>query len=103
MSNKSYAVLLVLAGIVCGILVVSLSSSPASAKLPTEGRITVKPGLGKAPQRVVPPLVARPNIHVYPVGVGKNPNQSTRAYAYIVIDGKIWHCEGTDARRVNLQ
>jgi len=95
MSNKGYAVLLLLAGMVCGILIVSLASSPASAKLPAEGRNAtmnvseiVRPG-------PVPPVVA-PNIRVYPVGVGGKSN----AYAYIVKDGQLWHCEGIMARKV---
>lgn len=43
MSKKGYAVLLVLAGMICGMLLVSLASSPASAKLPNEEQIITTP------------------------------------------------------------
>ena len=43
MSNKFYAVLLVLAGMVCGMLLFSLASSPASGKLTDESRATEQP------------------------------------------------------------
>lgn len=99
MSNKCYAVLLVLAGMVVGILLVSLTSSQASAKLPTEERAIVKP----VPTKVippVPPVVARSSIRVYPVGTGGKDDES--AYAYIVKDGKLWYCEDTMARQVSF-
>ena len=100
MSNKCYAVLLVLAGMVCGILLVSLASSPASAKLPTEGRVNAKPVPVIAfPGGAVPPVVARTNIRVYPAGVVERGI----AYAYVVKDGKLWYCEGRKALAVGLQ
>ncbi len=98
MSNKVYAVLLVLAGIVGGVLVVSLSSSPAAAKLPTDERIIVQPGLNTVPS-TVRPVVAPVNIRVYPVGV----TERGQGIAYVVKDGKLWHCEGTTAREVNFR
>lgn len=99
MSNKVYAVLLVLAGMVCGILVVSLSSSPAAAKLPTEDLVIAQP-----PKVVVPPvrpLVTGGSISVYPVGMSRSeaPNNP---HAYVVKDGKLWHCQGTTAREVRF-
>jgi len=69
MSNKGYAVLLVLAGMIGGILVVSLTSSPAAAKLPTEERNTTRAVPTIAPPKSVPPVVALPDIRVYPVGM----------------------------------
>lgn len=99
MSNKGYAVLLVLAGMVCGILLVSLSSSPAAAKLPTEERGTTRAVPTIAPHGSVSPFAAAPNIHVYPVGLGVN----NIAFAYVVKDGKLWYCEGEKARAVGLQ
>lgn len=101
MSKKGYAVVLVLAGMVCGILLVSLISSPASAKLPTEERIIVESGLGKAPTKALPPVVAFPNIQVYPVGTGGKDDDNS--YAYIVKDGKLWYCENTLAREVKFR
>ena len=96
MSNKGYAILLVLAGMVCGILVVSLTSSPATAKLPAEGLIitTPKGAIGSST-----PVVARQNIRVYPVGT----SQSGRAHAYVVKDGELWHCENTIAYKVKFR
>ena len=101
MSNKSYAVLLVLAGMVCGILVVSLASSPASAKLPAEGQNTTMNASTTAPPVSVRPLVAPPEIRVYPVGMGGKNDEE--AYAYIVKDGQLWFCEDTMARKVNFR
>ena len=102
MSNKGYAVLLVLAGMVCGILVVSLSSSPAAAKLPTEERNTTRAVPTIAPPVAVPPFVAIPDIRVYPVGMERSGSQHN-PHAYIVKDGKLYHCEGTTAREVRLR
>jgi len=99
MSNKGYAVLLVLAGMICGILLVSLTSSQAAAKLPTEERVIAKP----VPTKVippVPPVVTFPNIHVYPVGTGGKDDDT--AYAYIVKDGKLWLLEGTTGRQIHF-
>ncbi|MGB2807002.1 MAG: hypothetical protein WBC22_04650 [Sedimentisphaerales bacterium] len=101
MSNKSYAVLLVLAGMVCGILLVSLASSPAAAKLPAEGRNTTMNVSTTARPGAMPPVVAAPNIRVYPVGMGGKDDKT--ASAYIVIGDKIWYCEDTIGRRVSLQ
>ena len=101
MSNKGYAVLLVVAGMVCGILLVSLASSPAAAKLPAEGRNTTMNVSTTARPGAMPPVVAAPSIRVYPVGMGGKNDED--AHAYIVIDGKIWHCKDTIARRVSLQ
>lgn len=101
MSKKGYAVLLVLAGMICGLLLVSLTSSPATAKLPTEGRITVEPGLGKAPAKALPPVVHFPNMYVYPVGTGGKDDENS--YAYIVKDGKLWYCENTLVREVKFR
>jgi hypothetical protein len=110
MSNKGYAVLLVLAGIVCGILLVSLTSSPASAKLPTEVRETEQPApvialpgaMKPFPARTTTtptrPVLARTDIRVYPVGVVERGI----GYAYVVKDGKLWYCEGEKARSVGL-
>lgn len=107
MSNKCYAVVLVLAGMVCGILLVSLASSPASASLPTEGRNTTMNVSTTSRPRAVPPVAfpgaaspfaAAPNIHVYPVGI----IERGIAYAYIVKDGKLWYCEGEKVRAVGL-
>jgi len=100
MSKKGYAVVLVLAGMVCGILLVSLTSSSASAKLPTEERAIVKPVRAIAPPKSVPPMVAPPEIRVYPVGTGGKDDESS--YAYIVKDGKLWYCEDTMARQVSF-
>jgi len=100
MSSKGYAVLLVLAGVVCGILVVSLTSVPAAAKLPTEERVIAQPPKIVAPP-VRRPVVATGNIRVYPVGMGGN-NNLNNAHAYIVKDGKLWHCEDTTARAVRF-
>jgi hypothetical protein len=100
MSKKGYAVLLVLAGMICGMLLVSLVSSPAAAKLPAERRITVEPGLNK-PLRVVQPVVARPNIHVYPVGTGGKDDD--KSFAYIIKDGKLWYCQDTLTREVKFR
>ncbi len=101
MSNKCYAVLLVLAGMVCGILLVSLASSPASAKLPSEGRNTTLAVPTVAFPGAAPPVVAAPNIRVYPVGTGGKDDEKT--YAYIVKDGQLWHCEDTMARKVSFR
>ncbi|MHC4086346.1 MAG: hypothetical protein ACYSWZ_08465 [Planctomycetota bacterium] len=101
MSNKCYAVLLVLAGMVCGILLVSLASSPAAAKLPAEGRETTRAVSTTVRPVSVPPVVALPNIRVYPVGMGGKDDQN--ASAYIVIDGKIWYCKDTMASKVNFR
>lgn len=101
MSNKSYVVLLVLAGMVCGILIVSLASSPAAAKLPTEERVVAKPVPARtptSPTRPTRPVVARPGIRVYTVGVVERGV----AFAYVVKDGKLWYCEGEKARSVGL-
>ncbi|MHC4099159.1 MAG: hypothetical protein ACYSUY_19440 [Planctomycetota bacterium] len=100
MSNKCYAVLLVLAGMVCGILLVSLASSPAAAKLPTEGRVIAKPVPTRtttSPTRLTRPVVARPNIRVYPVGMsGSNAN------AYVVKDGKLWYLVGKSVNSIKI-
>ncbi|MHC4149670.1 MAG: hypothetical protein ACYSR5_09325 [Planctomycetota bacterium] len=101
MSNKSYAVLLVLAGMVCGILLVSLASSPAAARLPAEGRATTGAVPTIAPHGAESPFVARPNIRVYPVGTGGKDDD--KSYAYIVKDGKLWHCEGIMIREVKFR
>ena len=101
MSNKGYAVLLVLAGMVCGILLVSLTSSLAEAKLHSESR---NPTMNEsAPVRPVPvrPMIARQNISVYPVGTGGKDDKSS--YAYLVKDGKLWYCEDTIAREVSFR
>jgi hypothetical protein len=99
MSNKNYAVLLVLAGMVCGILLVSLASSPAAARLPDDGRNATMNVSATAPPVSVPPMVAPSNIRVYPVGTG-GKNES--AYAYIVIDGKLWLLEGATGRQIRF-
>jgi hypothetical protein len=99
MSKKGYAVVLVLAGMVCGILLVSLASSPAAAKLPAEGRNTTMNVSTIAPPVSVPPEVEPSNIRVYPVGVGGKSN----AYAYIVKDGQLWYCDGAMARKVSFR
>jgi len=101
MSNKGYAVLLVLAGMVCGILLVSLTSSQAAAKLPTEERGTTRAVPTIAPPKSIPPVVAHPEIRVYPVGTGGKDDESS--YAYIVKDGKLWYCEDTMAREVSFR
>ncbi|MBN2272075.1 MAG: hypothetical protein JXN61_15785 [Sedimentisphaerales bacterium] len=100
MSNRGYAVLLVLAGVVCGILAVSLASSPAAAKLPTEDRVIAQPVKAITPS--VRPAVAAGNIRVYPVGMGGNNNRND-AHAYVVKDGKLWHCENATAHEVNFR
>lgn len=102
MSNKCYAVLLVLAGMVCGILLVSLTSSPASAKLPDEGRGTTRAVPAIAFPGASQPVVAAPNIRVYPVGVDRSGAQN-RPHAYIVKDGILWCCEETTARQVHFR
>jgi hypothetical protein len=96
MSNKGYAVLLVLAGMVFGILLVSLASSPAAAKLPDDGPVVARP----VPPRTTPvrPVVASREIRVYPVGVVERG----AAFAYVVKDGKLWYCEGQNASPVRL-
>jgi streptogramin lyase len=86
---------------VCGILLVSLSSSPASAKLPAEGRETTLAVSTVAFPGAAQPAVPAGQIRVYPVGTGGKDDD--KAYAYIVIDGKIWYCEDTIGRRVSLQ
>jgi hypothetical protein len=101
MSNKGYAVLLVLAGMVCGILLVSLASSPAAAKLPAEGRETTRAVPTIARPGAVQPVVARPNIRVYPVGMGGKDDET--ANAYIVKDGQLWFCEDSMARKVTFR
>ena len=101
MSKKGYAVMLVLAGMICGILLVSLASSPAAAKLPTEGRETTQPAPVIARPRAVQPVVARPSIRVYPVGTGGKDDE--KSYAYIVKDGKLWYCQDTLAREVKFR
>ena len=101
MSNKCYAVLLVVAGMVCGILLVSLSSSPAAAQLLAEGQNTTMNVSTTARPGAMPPVVARPNIRVYPVGTGGKDDET--AYAYIVKDGQLWFCESTMARKVNFR
>jgi len=100
MNNKSYAVLLVLAGVVCGILVVSLTSSPAAAKLPTEERVIAQPPRLVAPP--VRPVAAAGNIRVYPAGMG-GTNKRYDAYAYVVKDGELWYCEEAKARKVSFR
>ncbi len=110
MSNKCYAVVLVLAGMIGGILFVSLASSPATAKLPNEGRETTR-AVPTVPPRVsvppvafpgaMPPVVARSNIRVYPVGMGGKNDEE--AYAYVIKDGQLWLCEDTLARKVNFR
>ena len=101
MSNKGYAVLLVLAGMVCGILLVSLASSPAAARLPDDGQKTTMNVSTTARTRAMPPVVARQDIRVYPVGVGGKGDESS--YAYIVKDGKLWYCEDSTTRQVRLR
>jgi hypothetical protein len=101
MSNKCYAVLLLLAGMVCGILLVSLASSPAAAKLPTEGQETTRAVPTIARPVSVRPVVAAPNIRVYPVGMGGKDDET--ASAYIVKDGQLWYCEDSMARKVNFR
>ncbi|MHC4642102.1 MAG: hypothetical protein ACYS32_10690 [Planctomycetota bacterium] len=101
MSNKGYAVLLVLAGMVAGILLVSLTSSPAEAKLPTEERNTTMNTSEPARPPSVRPMVAPPNIRVYPVGTGGKNDETS--YAYIVKDGKVYHCKDTSAYQVRLR
>ena len=102
MSNKGYAVLLVLAGMVCGILLVSLASSPAAAKLPDEGRNATMNASEPARPKSVPPVVAAPKIRVYPVGMERSGSQHN-PHAYVVKDGKLWNCEGTTARQVTFR
>jgi len=114
MSKKGYAVLLILAGMICGMLLVSLTSSPAAAKLPDEGRETTQPApviarpgaVQPVPARTTPtrptlPAVARPSIRVYPVGTGGKDDE--KSYAYIVKDGKLWYCQDTLAREVKFR
>ena len=103
MSNKGYAVLLVLAGMVFGILLVSLTSSPAAARLPEEGRVIEKPVPVRATTPTMPPrpVLARPDILVYPVGTGGKDDDKT--FAYIVKDGKLYYCEDTITREVNFR
>ena len=114
MSKKGYAVSLVLAGMVFGMLLVSLVSSPAAAKLTDEVRATeqpvpviARPGAVKpVPARTTPtrptlPAVARPSIRVYPVGTGGKDDD--KSYAYIVKDGKLWYCQDTLAREVKFR
>lgn len=101
MSNKGYAVLLVLAGMVCGILLVSLVSSPAAAKLPDEERGTTRAVPTRATTTPVRPVVARPNIRVYPVGTGGKDDENS--YAYIVKDGRLFYCEDTITREVKFR
>ena len=100
MSNRGHAVLLVLAGMVCGMLVVSLTSAPASAKLPT-----TEPVIAQPPTVVAPPVrrsvIAPGNIRVYPVGMNRSSSPN-RSHAYVVKDGKLWHCEGTKAQQVRF-
>ncbi len=110
MSKKGYAIVLVLAGMVFGILLVSLASSPASAKLPTEERETTPPAPVIARPKAVQPVptrptttptrpgIVRPSIRVYPVGTGGKDDDNS--YAYIVKDGKLWFCENIMAREV---
>jgi len=98
MSNKGYAVLLVLAGMVCGILLVSLTSSLAEARPERNAAMNVSEA---ARPGSVQPIVARPDIRVHPVGMGGKNDET--AYAYIVKDGKIYHCEGTMAREVRVR
>lgn len=98
MSNKVYAVLLVLAGMVCGILLVSLTSSPAAAKLPDEGQVIEKPVPARVTTPPTLPVLARPGIRVYPIGTGGKDDQNS--YVYILKDGKLWYCEDTIARQV---
>jgi hypothetical protein len=103
MSNKFYAVLLVLAGMVFGILLVSLTSSPAAARLSEEGRVIEKPVPARAttPTRPPRPVLARPNILVYPVGTGGKDDETS--FAYVVKDGQLWLCEGTLALEVKFR
>ena len=111
MSNKCYAVLLVLDGMVCGILLVSLASSPAAAKLTAEERNTTMNVSTTArpivvppvafPGGSVPPVVAAGNIRVYPVGMGGKNNEE--AYAYIVKDGQLWYCKDNLVREVKFR
>ncbi|NIP22670.1 MAG: hypothetical protein GWN67_11860 [Phycisphaerae bacterium] len=108
MSKKGYAVALVLAGMIFGVLLVSMTSSPASAKLPSEGRNvtmnvseTVRPVAVKAVTTPVRPVVARPNIRVYPVGRGGKDDDNSSAY--IVKDGKVWFCENTLAQEITFR
>jgi hypothetical protein len=101
MSNKFYAVLLVLAGMVFGILLVSLTSSPAAAKLPDEGRVIEKPVLARATTTPTRPVLARPDILVYPVGTGGKDDD--KSFAYIVKNGKLYYCEDTITREVNFR
>ena len=101
MSNKGYAVLLVLAGMVFGILLVSLTSSSAAARLSDEGRVIAKPVPTRATTTPVRPVVARPNIRVYPVGTGGKDDENS--YAYIVKDGRLFYCEDTITREVKFR
>lgn len=101
MSNKSYSVLLVAAGMVCGILLVSLSSLPAAARLTTEGRGTTQAVPTIARPKTLPSPAALPDILVYPVGTGGKDDET--AYAYIVKDGKLYYCEDTITREVNFR
>jgi hypothetical protein len=113
MSKKGYAVVLVLAGMVCGMLLVSLISSPASAKLPDEGRETEQPApviafpgaAQPVPTRPTTtptrPGIVRPSIRVYPVGTGGKDDD--KSFAYIVKDGKLWYCEDALAREVKFR
>jgi len=101
MSKKGYAVVLVVAGMVCGILLVSLASSPAAAKLPTEERNTTMNVSTTARPGAMPPVVAAPNIRVYPVGMGGKNDEE--AYAYIVKDGQLWYCKDNLVREVKFR
>ena len=108
MNNKGYALLLVLVGMVCGILLVSLTSSLAEARLPDEGRnptmnesATRRPVPARATTTPTRTMPARPSIRVYPVGTGGKDDD--KSFAYIVKDGKLWYCEDTMAREVRFR
>ncbi len=96
MSNKGYAVLLVLAGMVGGILLVNLASSPAA-----EGRNTTMNVSTTAAPGAESPIAPAPNIRVYPVGTGGKNDEN--AYAYIVKDGRLWYCKETLVREVKFR
>ena len=101
MNNKGYALLLVLAGMVCGILLVSLASSLAEARMPDNGRNATMNVSETTHTTPIRPIV-RPSIYgVYTVGTGGKDDD--KSFAYIVKDGKLWYCEDTMAREVRFR
>ena len=101
MNNKGYALLLVLAGMVCGILLVSLASSPAEARLPDDGRNATMNESATVRPVPVRPMVARQEIRVYPVGTGGKDDD--KSFVYIVKEGRLFYCQDTIVREVNIR